>query len=219
MVTKERPVYLLTGPDSPSKDSTILQIKEQFLPAHLQDFNFDRLYASDLRLKDLQERFLTLPVKAKKRVIVIKNAQKLSPEIKKFILDYLQQPAPHLVLVLDMDTVAYKDAFVRDLARQTRTYVNEEPRLDTFVLIRQIESRKVGLALGVLRQLLDKGERPERVLGGLRHAFENKTHNSLATRKQLRILLTCDIDIKTGRLKPEFALEKLVVDLCALMGS
>jgi len=219
MVTKEQPVYLLTGPDSPSKDSAIHKIKEQFLPQHLQDFNFDRLYASDLRLKDLQERFLSFPVKAKKRVIIIKNAQKLTPDVKAYILKYIQRPAQHLVLILDLDTVAYKDAFVRDVARLTRTYVNEEPRLDTFVLIRQIESRKVGFALKVLRQLLDKGERPERILGGLRHAFENKTHNSLATRKQLRILLTCDIDIKTGRIKPEFALEKLVVDLCGLKDS
>lgn len=163
MVTKERPVYLLTGPDSPSKDSTILKIKDQFLPSYLRDFNFDRLYASGLSLKDLQERFLSLPVKTKKRVIVIKNAQKLAPEIKKFILEYLQQPARHLVLILDLDTVAYKDAFVRDVARLAHSYVNEEPRMDTFVLIRQIESRKVGFALRVLRQLLDKGiSRPER---------------------------------------------------------
>jgi DNA polymerase III delta subunit len=219
MVTREQPVYLLTGPDSQSKDATIHKIKEQFLPSHLQDFNFDRLYAADLTLQGLQERFLSLPVKAKKRVIVIKNAQKLSPEIKAFVLEYIERPERHLVLILDVDTVVYKDAFVRDVARLTRTQISEEPRLDTFVLIRQIESRKVGFALKVLRELLDKGERPERILGGLRHAFEDRTRNSLATRKQLRMLLTCDIDIKTGRLKPEFALEKLVVDLCGLKDS
>jgi DNA polymerase III delta subunit len=68
----------------------------------------------------------------------------------------------------------------------------------------------------VLNQLLKKGERPERILGGLRYSWENSIATPLETRRRLKALLNCDIDIKTGRLKADFALERLVVSLCSL---
>ncbi len=65
------------------------------------------------------------------------------------------------------------------------------------------------------RRLLENGERPERILGGLRYAVEKTTYHPLESKKRLKFLLNCDTDIKTGRLKAEFALERLVVALCA----
>ena len=216
MVKKESSVYLFVGQDSPPKDKIIAKIKEEHLPANLQDFNFDRLYAADLTLKDLQEKLLCLPAGAKKRMIIVNNAQKLSGEIKKFISDYVRKPQEHIILVLDMDKAEVKDEFVNSLSRYTTSYIKEEARLDTFSLFRQIELRKPGSSLKVLRQLLDKGERPERILGGLRYVWETRSFDPLETRKKLRLLLLCDIDIKTGRLRPDFALEKLVINLCCL---
>nr|HPL83037.1 hypothetical protein [Candidatus Omnitrophota bacterium] len=60
------------------------------------------------------------------------------------------------------------------------------------------------------------GERPERILGGLRYSLENNVQDVKGLRRRLKLLLNCDIEIKTGKLKPVFALEKLVVNLCAL---
>jgi len=51
-------------------------------------------------------------------------------------------------------------------------------------------------------------------MGGLRYAWERGVHPAEAKRR-LRLLLECDIDIKAGRIKPEFALERLIVRLCA----
>jgi len=216
MVKKEKSVYLFVGQDSLTKDKIIAKIKEEHLPANLQDFNFDRLYARDLTLKDLQEKLLCLPVKVKKRIIIVNNAQKLSVDIKKFISDYARKPQEHIILVLDMDKVEPKDEFVNSISRYTTNYIKEEVRLDTFSLFRQIESRKPGSSLMILRQLLERGERPERILGGLRYAWEARSFDPLEKRKRLRLLLLCDIDIKTGRIRADFALEKLVINLCCL---
>jgi DNA polymerase III delta subunit len=216
MVKKESSVYLFVGQDSPSKDKIIAEIKEEYLLPNLQDFNFDRLYAKDLTLKDLQEKLLCLPVKVKKRIIIVHNAQKFSSDIKKFISDYVRKPQEHIILVLDMDKAEPKDEFVNSITRYTTNYIKEEVRLDTFSLFRQIELRKPGSSLKILRQLLDKGERPERILGGLRYAWESRSFDPLERRKKLRLLLLCDIDIKTGRLRADFVLEKLVINLCCL---
>jgi len=216
MVRKEVSVYLFVGQDVPSKDKIIHKIKEESLPANLEDFNFDRLYASDLTLKELQEKLLCLPVHSKKRVIIINNAQKLSADIKKFISAYVRKPQAQIILILDMDKAEPDDGFVNSIVSYATTYRKEEVRLDTFSLFRQIELKKPGSSLRMLHQLLEKGERPERILGGLRYAWESRSPDPLETRKRLRLLLLCDIDIKTGRLRPDFALEKLVINLCCL---
>ena len=70
-----------------------------------------------------------------------------------------------------------------------------------------------------LSKLLEEGERPERILGGLRYAWERDAASPLETRRRLKALLTCDIEIKTGKIKPVFALERLVIKLCGLRNS
>ncbi len=219
MVKKESSLYLFVAQDNLSKDRIIAKIKEEYLPANVRDFNLDLLYAKDLTLKVLQEKLLCLPVQAGKRIIIIRNAQKLSSDIKKFISEYVRHPQPHILMVLDADESEPRDEFVKSIARYATSYIKEEPQLDTFSLLRQIELSRPGSSLKVLRQLLDKGERPERILGGLRYAWESRPFGSLDTRKKLRLLLLCDIDIKTGRLRPDFALEKLVINLCCLKDS
>ncbi|MDD5155114.1 MAG: hypothetical protein PHF11_01345 [Candidatus Omnitrophica bacterium] len=216
MVKKEKSVYLFAGQDTPSKDKIIDKIKEEHLTNELQDFNLDRLYARDLNLKGLQEKLLCLPAGSRKRIIIVRDAQRLSADIKKFIADYVRSPREHIILILDMERAEPKDEFISSISRYTVNYIREEARPDTFSLLRQIELKRPGSSLKILRQLLEQGERPERILGGLRYAWENRPSEALDRRKKLRFLLLCDIDIKTGRLRPDFALEKLIINLCCL---
>lgn len=210
-------LYLLLGQDSLSKDEQLRKIKQEFLSPHLEQFNLDTLYGKELGLKGLQEALLRLPAAgAAKRVIVLRDAQSLAAEVKDFILTYVQNPSSCVVLVIEAAT-ANKDEFISRLLRYgkvLRFKETEEP--DTFVLSRQITARRPDQALKILSQLLKNGERPERILGGLRYAWEKETLPVLAARARLKLLVRCDLEIKTGRLKPVFALEKLVVGLCAL---
>lgn len=208
------PVFLFIGQDSPSKDTQLQKLKKEFLNPQIEKFNCDILYAKDLILKDLQERLLSLPFKAKKRIAVIKNAQELKEDIKEFILEYVKRPYPEIILVLDIDS---QDEFTERLARYVQTHrFKEPPRLDAFVLSRQIELRKPDYALKVLHQLLENGERPELILGGLRHSCNKNINYPAQVKKINKLLLNCDLEIKTGRVKSNFALEKLVVRLCNL---
>jgi DNA polymerase III delta subunit len=220
MVIKEKLVYLFLGqdivtPDGLSrKDTTLKKIKEDLALGLLADFNLDFLYARGLKLEVLQERILSLPVKSKKRMLVIREAQNLEEDIKKFILEYVKKPFSSLILVLDVEQQDQKDTFVKNIYNYVQVFrFREQTRLDVFTLGRFIELKKPESALRILNQLLEKGEKPEWILNGLRYSLGRNIAYPQETRKRLKLMLNCDIDIKMGRLKPVFALEKLVVSL------
>lgn len=217
MVKKQPSVYIFIGQDSLAKDIQLTKLKTEFLSPQTQYFNLDVIYGKDSSLKELQEKLLCLPVEAKKRLLIVKDSQALKEDIKEFILNYVKNPNSHIILVLDINKYSSKDGFVSGISSFGEVLrFKEEAHIDTFALSRAIDFKKPAYALGVLSQLLKNGEKPERILGGLRYSWENSTADALAVRKKLQILLSCDIDIKTGRLKPDFALEKLVLNLCRL---
>jgi len=209
--------YIFIGEDNLSKEARLRRIKEEALPAHLENFNFDVLYAKDTSLKDLQEKLLFLPVKSAKRIVVIKQAQALKADVKNFLSEYARKEAKGMIVVLDFDHSDHGDSFLRDISGYSRVIrFKETLNPDAFLLSRQIDLKRADAALSVLSQLFKKGERPERIMGGLRSSWERKAMTQLELKKRIKLLLNCDIDIKKGRLRPEFALERLVVRLCGL---
>ena len=210
-------LYLLIGQDVLSKDIQIKRLKQEFLARGFEQFNLDILYAKELTLRELQERLLCLPVKSPNRLIVIKEAQGLKEEVKEFILKFVAKLNKQLILVLDITLRNRQDEFINRIYKYAKVlHFKEIVPPDTFTLSRQINLKKPDYALRILNQLLKNGEKPEMILGGLRYSWERDNLSSLERRKRLRVLLNCDIDIKTGKLKAPFALEKLIVNLCVL---
>jgi DNA polymerase III delta subunit len=210
-------IYLFIGSDNLAKDAQLKKLKDYVLSKGTEQFNLDTLYARELTLKALQEKLLSLPVKNPKRLIIIKNIEDLKDEVKGFLEKYVRKPYPQVVMALDLNHLDKADSFIKNIARFVKPVrFKETVHQDTFALGRSIEMKKADSALRILSGLLREGERPERILGGLRYAWEKNAAHPLEKRKRLKYLLACDIDIKTGKLKPLFALEKLVISLCGL---
>ncbi|MCM8801054.1 MAG: hypothetical protein NC912_03455 [Candidatus Omnitrophica bacterium] len=210
-------VYLLIGEDSYSKEIKIDSLKKELLTKELEQFNLDILYASQLNLIELQERLLCLPFKARKRIVIIKEAEELNREIKEFIYKYVRKPYPWICLILDINYLDPKDELIERTSGFVKIHrFKQSYLLNTFTLIRQIELNHPETALKVLNQLLEGEEKPERLLGSLRSAFQSHLLNPIIFKKRLKALLHCDLEIKTGRLNPHFALEKLIINLCYL---
>lgn len=208
-------VYLFIGEDSSSKALKLKEIREENLSKDTEDFNLDRLYAEGLTLKALQEKLFYLPVECPKRIVVIKDAQNLKNEVKEFILEFVKKPPKELILILDITAKEKAVEFVTQLYSSAKTIRFKETQdLNTFHLNHQLVLKKPALALRVLSRLLKNGERPERILGGLRYSWEKERLSPLERKRKLRLLLNCDIEMKTGRLKPALALEKLIIGLC-----
>lgn len=211
------PVHLFAGEEPFSKDASLKRLIQEHLTPELEKFNLDILYAKELKLQDLQERLLCLPVKAKKRIIVIRGAEALKSEIKEFILEFVRIPAAHAILVLDVNRMDADGKFTKALVRYAQvSRFREKFIADTFGLGRAIESRRPDEALRILSNLLENGKKPEWILGGLRYVFQKDTLSAPKRKSRLKLLLACDVDIKTGRVPPDFAMERLVVKLSCL---
>jgi DNA polymerase III delta subunit len=216
-MVKEHPVYLFLGQDASSKNTVLNRLKERLLPKETQEFNLDILYAKELSLSGLQEKLLFLPVNLAKRLVVIKNAQDLKAEIKDFLVKYVKKPQNQIILVIDVERSKAQDDFIEQINKFAQIcHFKEERRQDVFDLSRQIELRKAGASLLILHQLLQEGEKPERILGGLRASWLRNIVEPVALKKRIKMLLKSDIDLKTSRLKAVFVLERLVISLCGL---
>jgi len=208
-------VYLFIGDDEVAKKEKIAAVKAKFLHAKNSDFNYNLLFAKELDLKNLQEILFSLPVNAKKRIVVIKEALSLNNKIKDFLLAYTKNPIPEIILILDIPHFDFKDKFLKKmlvLAKPLR--FSETPYTDTFKLCDALDKKNISAALKILHNLLKAGEKPERILGGLRYRWERGYLSPQEKIKRLTLLLNSDIEIKRGRLKPEYSLEKLCVNLC-----
>ncbi|MFH1440856.1 MAG: hypothetical protein ABIH18_02280 [Candidatus Omnitrophota bacterium] len=209
-------VYLFIGQDSFSKDIKLKKIKQEFVVKEYEQFNFEIIYPKGLTLLKFQEKIKLMPLKSRRRVLVVKDAQDLKQDIKDFVKKYVQQPYPSLVLVLDISSGKAKDPFINHISSYSQVCrFQEAASVNVFALIRQIEQKRIPSALLILSQLLKTGEKPERIIGGFRYAWEKNAQIHPQAKDRIKILLDCDIDIKTGRLKAEFALEKLVIQLCS----
>jgi hypothetical protein len=224
MVMKEKSVYLFLGQDildpenSSCKEKELNKLKAN-LPKQTRDFNLDILHCNDrtFSLNTLQEKLLFMPTGNAARIVVVRNLQDAKPEVKDFLCDYVKNPSLGIILVLDADRVELKNAFIERISRYAEVIrFRAETQVSTFTLSRLIETRKTEESLKVLHQLLDSGEKPERIMGGLRASWTRYPADPLSLKKRLKILLQCDLDIKTGKIKPAFALERLIVSLSGL---
>lgn len=217
MVRKEELAYLFIGRGSSSKDTQIKRLKEELLNKETRDFNCDTVYGKELDLRGLQEKLLLLPVKSEKRLLIIRDARHLKEEPKLFLLRYLRGSRKQTILILDIDQDDPRDTFLANLKRYSRVYSSpqEEP-LEAFDLVRLIERGSASASLKTLNRLLAQGLRPEFILGALR--FVGQRPGWPENKRIIKSVLNCDLEIKTGRLKAAFALEKLVVSLCGFGG-
>ncbi|MGE5308734.1 MAG: hypothetical protein ACM3OC_06600 [Deltaproteobacteria bacterium] len=209
-------VYLFIGQDSASRDAALDKLKKESLPRS-SAFDLDTVYGKDTSLKKLQELLLFFPAGQGNRMVVIRNAHELKEDAKAFLGSFVRTPPERLVLVLEVERNLPKDSFLEGLKKCCRTsYFREERQLTVFDLARTIEARDARESLAILNRLLFEGEKPERLLGGLRASWEKRVADPRELERRMGLLLKSDLEIKTGRLKPALVLERLIIGLCSL---
>jgi len=208
-------VYLFVGQDYHSKNIRLEKIKRQFFSKDLEYLNYDVFFAEELKLLQLQEALKRLPQKAKKRIVLIRDAEFLKKELKEYIISYVKKPIPSCILILDFRQFDERDAFIKSIIEYVNkfTFLSQEI-LDTFKLSKEIERRRIYPALKILHNLILEGTDPEMILGGLRYSWQNSFLSTQEKKKKLSLLLDADLSIKTGKLDPLLALERLIFCLC-----
>ena len=164
---------------------------------------------------------MALPAVAQKRLILIRAVEKLNAQNKDIILDFIQRENQHAVLILDSGETSFKGAFFRDVmsAAEVLRFGQRGKKSDIWAVTRAIESRDSGEALRVLNTLLQDGDSPLRIMGGLVWfwgSFRNRI-SANGFKKGLLVLQEADLNIKRSRLKPEYAVEIAVTKLSSLV--
>ncbi|MFQ5657958.1 MAG: DNA polymerase III subunit delta [Candidatus Methylomirabilales bacterium] len=93
------PVYLLLGDQALLREEFLSRLLSVLLPPELQAFNLDVLSGSEARGADLAVRCRTLPVLSARRVIVVKEVDRLRTEAGEAMLTYLDAPSPTTCLI------------------------------------------------------------------------------------------------------------------------
>ena len=96
-------IYLFLGDDLAAKDARIAEIKNKFFKdsQEAMAFDFDNLDAKELGTDALKQAFLTLPVVAPHRLIILRQIHKLKSADVQVLINFCQKPAKHCDVVLE----------------------------------------------------------------------------------------------------------------------
>lgn len=94
-----RPFYYLYGEEDLLKAESFARLKEAALQGGIPDFNFDQFYYGDMDVSKLVSAACTLPVMSPKRLVVLRDAEKLKTAEQEMLLTYLANPSPSTTLI------------------------------------------------------------------------------------------------------------------------
>lgn len=214
-------IYLFLGPDALAKDKIIAEIKQKALKIQeAYRFDFDILHAHKLDPAELKKTLISLPTIAEKRVVLIRDADKLSTHHQDILLECIEKANNPLILILDSHQEELKGSFFKAVQARAKTQrFSGEAKQSVFDMTNAIGYRKPQDALRIMHELIDQGDHPLQLMGVLVW-FWGKSKNRVskeAFKKGLLDLQEADLNIKRSRVQPEYALEILVTKLSSLI--
>ena len=213
--------YLLLGDDVEAKDQKIAELKKRLFPSpDALKFDYEILYGTKLEADELKKALLALPVIASQRLVVIRAVHKSNAPNQRIIAEFIRTPQNHIVLVLDSDEADDRQGFVREWLPFVKVLnVSRGSRQNVFDVTNAMAACNPSQALKVLGDLLAQGDHPLQIMGAMVW-FWGKSRPRLTDerfRQGLLELQETDLNIKRSRLRPEHALEMLVVRLSSLI--
>lgn len=94
------PVYLLSGDDEFRKDAAVRELMDAAVDPSTRDFNLEVRRGGELSAEALDALLGTPPMLAERRVVVVRDVDKLKKDARGMLDRYLKRPASDLLLVL-----------------------------------------------------------------------------------------------------------------------
>lgn len=215
-------IHLLIGEDRSAKDKKIKEIKSAcFSSPDALKFDYETLDSVKLDPAELKKALIALPAIASQRLLLIRTIEKLTATNKNIISEFIRLPNRHAVLVLDSDQSFLKGEFFRELmtSAQVTRFGKGGRKEDMWAMTRAIEARQPADALKILNILLEGGDAPLKIMGGLVWFWGSVRPrvSKEGFKKGLLVLQEADLNIKRSRLKPEHAVEIAVTQLSSLI--
>ena len=114
-------IYLLCGLDNQIKEKKIAEIKAKIFPSReAVSFDCQTLHGPKLDNATLKKSLITLPSLSKKRLVIIRQADKLTIENKNLIALIIDDVKDFLVIILDAETAKAGGALKKKFAKQIK---------------------------------------------------------------------------------------------------
>jgi len=213
-------IYLLVGHNFLEKNQKIEEIKNKTLSlSGARNFDYEVLDGAKIDAKEFKQALLVLPVISKKRLLVIRSIHKLKADNQKILLEFIQSQPQYVDFICDSDEGDSKTAFFDKLSAQAKVFqFGVAVKSNVFDVTKAIGARNPQQALKMLTNLLEEGNHPLQLMGGLIW-FWGGLKGRLSSdkfRQGLVEIQKADLNIKRSRLSPENALEVLIVKLSCL---
>ncbi len=216
--------YLLLGTDHQKKSREIRALRDALLPGpDAREFDYSALYGHKLSAKELKETLIQLPALAAQRLVVLFEAHKLDAQALEILAEFLQLDQAATAVVVESDAWGRSAAAVKKLAAHVTIQGDAvEVKGNVFDVTTCVARGQAAGAVASLRALLERGDRPLLLMGGIVWFWGNKARgrvSSAAFEKGLQYLQEADVWMKRTKIQSEYALEVLVTKLSALMAS
>lgn len=215
-------IYLLLGDDKAAKERHIAGIKAKYLAdGSARQLDYESLHGVKLDPDVLKKALISLPAVSKKRMVLIRAADKLDSHNKEILFEFIKAGHAHAVVVLDFGEEGGKSAFLNQIKADAEVIRCGTParRQNVFDMTRAMERRDPAGALKIFNELVNGGEPLLKILSGMVWFWgDRKTRLSGDQfKKGLRVLQEADLNIKRTRLKPEHAVEVAVTKLESIL--
>ncbi|HEX2092227.1 MAG TPA: DNA polymerase III subunit delta [Longimicrobiaceae bacterium] len=122
-------VFFFHGDEDYLREEAVDRVTRRYLDPATRDFNFDQISGSEVAPEELASVLATPPMMAEWRVVVVRDAQGLSPKAREAVEAVAAAPPPGLVLVVSAAIPAGSKAkFYAELQRRATSV--EFPALD-----------------------------------------------------------------------------------------
>ena len=108
------PVYYFHGDDDFLKDARVRELIETAIDPSTRDFNLEQRRGAELDAEGLDLLLSTPPMLAERRVVVVRDVDKLKKDPRKLLDSYLKRPAHDTVLLLVAPSGAKPDRMLSD---------------------------------------------------------------------------------------------------------
>ena len=167
---KIAPVYFFYGEESYLIEEGVNKIQSKFVTPGSATFNRDVFYGEDAEASQIVNTALSIPMLAKRRVVIVRNFHRLSQPGKEMILKYSRHPSPQSILILISQAVDFRKKLYIGF-KETAQVVECRPLYDNQVpvyLQRFTEDRGKSIQLKAIQLLQAKS-------GNSLHSLINET--------------------------------------------
>lgn len=162
-------VYLFIGEDEQSKSLSINKLKAKLCITN-ESLDYHVFYGDDTEAHEILHTLKTPPFTAKYRLVVLKQAEKLSTPGKNIIAEYVKNPSRNSMFVISADYLKRSDkifTFASKHAKCINFNISEDSFVykATFKLVDEIGFKKKALAIRTLLSLMQSGKDVHEILG------------------------------------------------------